>query len=136
MYMEKNYRLPFKIVEDSHLRNILDHDLFLELGIIDVSVIRRLLTFEVIDIDEVTFFPIQNKGLGHGLNKDEVLKNNIPFYFYRKLMEGNPLLQLTISYGLYCYRDFGKMDKFAPIILIPITMFYENDKTYIKMISR
>lgn len=134
--MEKNSKIPFKINNNNHLKNILDNNFYLELGVIDTNVIRRLLNNEVINIDEVTFYPIQSKGLGNCSLPSDTIKNNLPFYFYRKLMEGNPLINLAITYGLYFYRDHEKKDKFAPIIFIPITMFYECENTFIKMISR
>ena len=134
--MEKNNKIPFKINNNNHLKNILDNNFYLELGVVDTNVIRRLLNNEVINIDEVTYYPIQNKGLGNSSSVNETIKNNLPFYFYRKLMENNPLISLVLTYGLYFYRDYEKKDKFAPIIFIPITMFFEYQNTYIKMISR
>lgn len=134
--MNKNNKTKYKVINSAHLNNIFEKDYYLELGIIDVDIIRRILNGEVIEMNQVAYLPIQNKGLGHGNSEDEVLKENLPYYFFRKYSESNALMQLVITYGLCYYRDYEKKDKFVPIILIPITMFYENNKTYIRMISR
>lgn len=134
--MNKITRSKYRIINSSHLRNIFEKDYYLELGIISVDIIKKILNYEVVDIKDVTFLPIQNKGLGHGRNENEKIRNNLPYYFFRKFQESNSLTQLVITYGLCYYRDFEKKDKFAPIIFIPINMYYENGNTYIKMTSR
>jgi len=134
--MKTNNKTTYNINSDEHLKNIFEGNRYLELGIIDVEIISKLLANEVININKVTFFPIQNKGLGHSTHKDSSIKNNLPFMFYRMLAEGNPDIRLVITYGLYYYRQIDKKDKFAPIIFIPIRMYYENGKTYIQKISK
>ena len=60
--MNKSLKNKFKIINSVHLRNIFENDYYLELGIIDVEVIKRLLKYEIININEIAFLPIQNKG--------------------------------------------------------------------------
>lgn len=134
--MNKNNKTKYKVINSAHLNNIFEKDYYLELGIIDIDIIRKLLNGEVVEMNQVSYLPIQNKGLGHSHSDDEVIKENLPYYFFRKYSESNTLMQLVITYGLCYYRDYERKDKFVPIILIPITMFYENNKTYVRMISR
>lgn len=134
--MNKSLKNKLKIINSVHLRNIFENDYYLELGIIDVEVIKRLLNYEIININEISFLPIQNKGIGHSRSESEEIRDNLPYYFFRKFQDNNPLMHLVITYGLCYYRDFEKKDKFAPIIFIPITMYYEKDVTYVKMTSK
>lgn len=134
--MRTEFGAKNQIINEPHIKNIFADNLYLELGIIDVSVIRRILEHQIINIKDVTYFPIQNNGLGHSDNLNENLKSNLPFFFFRNLFEDNSDIQLVITYGLCYYRDYEKKDKFAPIIFIPITMFYEKNETFIRMIGK
>lgn len=134
--MNKSLKNKFKIINSVHLRNIFENDYYLELGIIDVEVIKRLLKYEIININEIAFLPIQNKGMGHSRSESEEIRDNLPYYFFRKFQDNNSLMHLVITYGLCYYRDFEKKDKFAPIFFIPITMYYEKNVTYVKMTSK
>lgn len=135
--MKTKNKTIYKINSDSHLRNIYDGNRYLELGIIDVETMNKLLAYEVINIKEITYFKIQNKGLGRSEHPDQYIQNNLPYLFFRMLSEGNPEIKLVITYGMYYYRDrLRKKDEFAPVIFIPIRMYYENDNTFVQMISK
>lgn len=124
------------ISNDTHLKNIFINDSYLELGIIDVDVIKRLLSYELININEITFFPVQNKGLGHSSQHDEYLKKYLPFHFFRNLVINNANLQLCITYGLLQYHNSDRREAFMPIIFIPINMYWENGNLLVQMINR
>ena len=124
------------ISNDTHLKNIFINDSYLELGIIDVDVIKRLLSYELININEITFFPVQNRGLGHSVQNDEYLKKYLPFHFFRNLVINNANLQLCISYGLLQYHNSDRREAFMPIIFIPIKMYWENGNLLVQMINR
>lgn len=126
---------PKKLINDMHLKNIFINDSYLELGIIDVKVIKRLLNYELINIDEITYFPVQNKGLGHSKLQDSMLRNYMPFHFFRNLSENNPKVQLFITYGLLQYRTHDNHENFMPIILIPISIYFENEDILVQMTS-
>ena len=125
-----------KIANDIHLKNIFISDSYLELGIIDVDVIKRLLSYELININEITFFPVQNRGLGHSIQHDEYLKKYLPFHFFRNLVLNNANLQLCISYGLLQYHNSDRREAFMPVIFIPINMYWENGNLLVQMTSR
>lgn len=134
--MKIKNKTTYNINSDDHIRNIFDGNRYVELGIIDVDTISRLLSNEVININSITFYPILNKGLGRSTHKDASIRNKLPFFFYRLLSENNPEIRLVITYGLYYYRNIDKKDKFAPVIFIPIRMYYENNRTYVQCISK
>ena len=124
-----------KLSNDMHLKNIFINNSYLELGIIDVKVIQRLLKYELINIDEITYFPVQNKGLGHSNLQDDMLRNYMPYHFFRRLAENNSKLQLFITYGLLQYRSQDNHERFMPIILIPVSIYFENEDILIQMTS-
>lgn len=124
-----------KLINEMHLKNIFINESYLELGIIDVNVIKRLLNYELINIDEITYFPVQNKGLGRSRLLDENLRNYMPFHFFKRLVENNPKLQLYITYGLLQYRSADNHERFMPIILIPVSIYFENDDVLVQMTS-
>lgn len=124
------------IANDTHLKNIFVNESYLELGIIDVDVVKRLLNYELINIDQVTYFQVQNRGLGHSNLHDSDLKKYLPFHFFRKLALHNANLQLCISYGLLQYRNSDHREAFMPIILIPIQLFLENGDILVQMVSK
>ena len=127
---------PKKLINDLHLKNIFINDSYLELGIIDVKVVQRLLNYELINIDEITYFPVQNKGLGHSKLQDSTLRNYMPFHFFRCFAENNPKLQLFITYGLLQYRSADNHERFMPIILIPVSLYFENEDILVQMTSQ
>lgn len=124
------------IANDTHLKNIFINDSYLELGIIDVDVIKRLLEYELININEITFFPVQNRGLGRSTQHDEYLKKYLPFHFFRNLVLNNSNLQLCISYGLLQYHNSDRRESFMPIIFIPVNLYWENGNLLVQMINR
>ena len=65
--MNKSLKNKFKIINSVHLRNIFENDYYLELGIIDVEVIKRLLKYEIININEIAFLPIQINALSNNI---------------------------------------------------------------------
>ena len=124
-----------KLANDAHLKNIFSSDSYLELGIIDVDVIKRLLAYELININEITYFPVQNRGLGHSGLHDETLKKYLPFHFFRNLVLNNANLQLCISYGLLQYHNSDHREAFMPVIFIPINMYWENGNLLVQMVN-
>lgn len=134
--MKKINKSKFKIINSVHLSDIFECDYYLELGIIDTSVIKRLLNHEIIAIEDITFFDIQNKGLGCAKSKSEKIRNELPFYFFKKFQDSNSEMQLVITYGLSYYVEFDKKDRFAPVILIPVYLYFEGGKFFVRMASR
>ena len=124
------------IANDTHIKNIFINDSYLELGIIDVDVIKRLLQYELININEITFFPVQNRGLGRSNQHDEYLKKYLPFHFFRNLVLNNAKLQLCISYGLLQYHNSDRREAFMPIIFIPVNIYWESGNLLVQMINR
>ena len=109
-----------------HLRNLFVSDSYLELGIVDTEIISSILKYEMVKLSDVTYFKVQNKGLGHSDIESDMLKNYVPHLFFMHLARNHPYCQLYISYGLLRYRGVEHKESFMPVILIPIKLYFEN----------
>ncbi len=129
-----------KFIIDNDNRHLQDlyylNSAYLELGSIDYDVMRRLLNFELIAYEDITYFPIQNKGIGRSEVNNENLRKILPFLFFERLNQKNKNNQLFISYGLLHQKDENNQEIFSPIALIPINIYFENDRIFIQQISR
>lgn len=126
----------FNITRDNnHLIDVISTE-FLELGNINYLILERLLNYELVNIEDITFYPIQNNGIGKSTVNDSELKNLIPFLFFDNLNAKNKSLQLFITYGLIKMKNENNREIFTPIILIPINLYIENDKIFVQQISR
>ncbi|MBP5407719.1 MAG: hypothetical protein J6Y42_01105, partial [Bacilli bacterium] len=114
------------IISSLHLRNLFVSDAYLELGIIDTEVISSLLQYKMVNLNDIAYFPIQNKGLGRSEIGTTLLRNYLPHLFFMQLAKNNPNCQLFISYGLLRYRGIEHKESFMPVILIPIKIYFEN----------
>lgn len=114
------------ITSSLHLRNLFVSDAYLELGIIDTNIISSLLKYKMINLNDITYFPVQNKGLGHSDIQTTLLKNYLPHLFFMNLAKNNPQCQLYISYGLLRYRGIESKESFMPVILLPVKFYFEN----------
>lgn len=118
-----------------HLKNIFSDEYYVELGNIEISVIERILNKELVKIEEVAYFPIQNKGLGHSPLNDSTLKNILPYLFFKNLNDKDKSKQLFITYGLVKYRNADKEEIFTPIVLLPIKLYFEENQVYVQLVS-
>lgn len=121
---------------NTHLTDILSSDIYLELGNIHYNVMKRLLSYEMIRIEEITDFRIQNSGIGKSLVNDEYLRNILPFMFFENVNRKNRSIQLVITYGIMSLKDENNREIFAPIVLIPINLYFENGNIFVQKISR
>lgn len=119
-----------------HLKNIFTDEYYVELGNIEISVLERILNKELVKLEEVAYFPIQNKGLGHSSLSDESLKNILPYLYFKNLNDKDKSKQLFITYGLVKYKNNDKEEIFIPIVLLPIKIYFEENQLYVQLISR
>lgn len=120
-----------------HLKDIFSDECYLELGNIHYGVIDRLLKKELVALDDIACFPIQNKGLGHSeINKEYDVKDQLPFLFYKNFNQKHLDKQIVITYGLLHYRGADKREVFMPIILLPVNMYEVDKKMFFQLIAR
>lgn len=123
--------------ENKHLLDIFSFKgTYLELGSIDYDVMKRLLNFELIDYEDLAYFPIQNHGLGKFEIAHDNLRRVLPFLFFERLHQKNKNLQLFITHALLQHKDDSNREIFSPIALVPVNIYFENDRIFIQQISR
>lgn len=120
----------------TYLQDIFSDTPYIELGNIDYEVMERILNFERIRIDEISDYNIQNSGMSNFRINRESLQNIIPYMFIDSLNKKNRVYQLFLTYGLVRYRDNNNEEKFAPIILIPVNLYFENNEIYLQKYAR
>lgn len=125
-------------INDSvHLKDIYAYTSnYLEIGTIDYKTMVRLLNYELINYEDITYLPIQNRGLGKSNVKDEDLRNILPFLFYENVHKKNHPLQLFLTYGLIKLKNEHNQEMFSPLVLIPIHIYLENDRCYLQQVSQ
>ena len=133
----KEYSSKVKFTSsDIHLKSIFSGEYYLELGNIDIDVMNRLLKYEGVNVNEITYYPIQNKGLGTCADLNGEIKDKIPFMFFKNLNEKDHSKQLFLTYGLLDFYNANLKDRFIPIFLLPIDIYYSNGNFYIQLISK
>lgn len=127
MKQGKNSR-QVNVASDMHLKNIFESNSYLELGVIDIDVMSRILSNEIVDLNDIVYFPNQNKGLGKISIDNETLRNYIPHFFFLNLCKNSLRYELAITYGLLKYHNEAndKKETFVPVFIIPINLYYEN----------
>lgn len=120
----------------TYLQDIFSNTPYIELGNIDYEIMEKILNFERIRIEEISDFNIQNSGMSNFKINRESLQNIIPYMFIDSLNKKNRVYQLFLTYGLARYRDNNKEEKFAPIILIPVNLYFENNQIYLQKYAR
>ena len=119
---------------NQHLSNIFIDDCYLELGNIEISAFERIMKNELVSLKEVSYFPIQNSGIGHSKINDEYLRNIMPYIYFINVNRKNNNRQLFLTYGLVKYTK-DKKDVFVPAILIPIKLYFEHNEVLLQKMA-
>lgn len=133
----KEYGSKLKITSsDIHLKSIFANDFYIELGNIEINVMKRILNYELININELTYYPIQNKSVGSCKTLVGELKNKIPYMFYKTIVDADYSRYMFLTYGVLDYYNVNAKDRFMPIFLLPIEMKYLDGEFYVQLISK
>lgn len=129
--MPKELTNKFKIsMRNTHLNNIFQSDSYLELGNIDYQVLSRLLSYEIVNLEDIAYNDIQSIGLGKSSIESKKLKNKIPYLFFENINHKNKGMKLMITCGLVSYFNDKKEECFAPIVLIPVNIYFEDENIF------
>lgn len=136
MNMVRNeYKKLNIFLKQDHLLDIYSNNTkYLELGTISIDAILRLLKYEMVQLDDIAFLPIQNTGFSQSHVKNESLKSKIPYFYFQNINKKSPY-QVFITHGMIKYKNETKQEVFAPLILFPVNIFYENGRVYFQLIS-
>ena len=106
---------------NTHLLNILEENYYIELGNVDVNIISRLLNGETIFLEKLFYSPILVNGYGKISNEEENDGSYQINYLY-SLHQRSSSNKFILTCGIVKYRDNLKLEKFAPIVLMPLTL--------------
>lgn len=123
-------------LNNMHLLDIFTDNYYIELGNIHYSVWTRILNNHTLRIEDIVDFNIQNKGIGASKVTDSKIQNYLPYLNFLNIYKKNQTLQLFITYGLVKLKDKKKKDIFAPVVLIPVSLFFENNAILVRAISK
>ncbi|MBQ2891294.1 MAG: hypothetical protein IJE45_00170 [Bacilli bacterium] len=127
-YRKTNFRIQQR---NQHLINILEEDYYIELGTIDIPVMDKLLNGSVIDLNELIYEDIAIEGTGKVFdNCDQDLKYQL--LFLESLRYKNTSNKIFLTCGVLHFKLPQENNySYAPIVLIPVDIDYENNKVTI-----
>lgn len=120
----------------NYLKDIFSMSSYIELGNIDYKVMERILNFEKIEISQISDLNLQNSLVTNFKINDEKMQNIVPYMFLSNINKKNKSMQIFLTYGLLRYRNTNNEECFAPIILIPVSLFFKKDEIFIQKFSR
>ena len=137
-------------LDNNHLLDVLNNDKYIEIGNINYKTFSRLLAGKLIKLEDLSFFPIQNIGLGGSRldNNQESCENSeardlinkLPFIALKNNINNHSSRIVVITYGLLIQiantKDFSSREEFTPMILIPVEMFIDNEDISFQIISQ
>ena len=114
------------------LLNVFTDNYYLELGNIDYQVIERILKRELVSVDEVACYDIQNIGVGHASKTTKDLRDIVPYIYFENIQNKERSIQLFITCGLLSKVVANKAETFAPIVLIQVKLLFIDGKYYLQ----
>lgn len=121
--------------DNNHLLDIFTDNYYLELGNIDFDTINKILNNKVVKVEEIADFKNQNLGIGGSDINHEGFRTIFPYIFIDNINRNDESLQIFITYGLALYIDQEKKQKFAPLVLIPVNIFFEDGACLFKIVG-
>ncbi len=118
-----------------HLKSIFSTDAYLELGNVDYEALEKLLNYEMININDIVDFSIQNIGIGRMNIQNKDLNNKVPYLYLKNIVDKDKLKQLFISYGILKYTNNDNKEVFMPIVLIPVDMVVISESIYFQLVN-
>ena len=108
---------------------------YLEIGTIGFDAMNSLLKYEIVQLEEVSYLPIQNSGFSQSMVKDKELKSIIPYLYFQNINQKNRPMQVFITHGLIRYKNSKNKEVFSPLMLMPVNIYFENATVYFQLIS-
>lgn len=110
---------------NTHLLNVLEESYYIEIGSVDIHTLDRCLNGQVIDLKELIYLQTLNEGIGR-ITNDIKADYNYQLNYLLSFRQKSSTHKFFLTAGLLKYRDETGIEKFAPIILIPIDIDYQR----------
>ena len=110
---------------NKHLANILEENYYIELGDVDIKVLDELFRGNPVALKDIYYLDITAHGIGNITNDFENDINYQLNYLY-SLHQKSSSSKFILTCGVVKYIDKNGLEKFAPIVLIPLLIDYQK----------
>src|SRR5690554_3763075 len=112
MNMVRNeYKKLNIFLKQDHLLDIYSNTTkYLELGTISIDANLRLLKYEMVQLDDIAFLPIQNTGFSQSHVKNESLKSKFLYFYFKKKIK--KILNKYLLINVLLNKKIKKKKKF------------------------
>lgn len=121
---EHNYYIQSS---NSHLLNVLEDNYYMELGVVNIRFIDKLLKHQVLELSQLVYFEILNTGIGQ-ITPTQSSDMYYQLNYLLSLRQKNSSNKFFLTCGTITYIDDAETEKYAPVVLIPIEIDYQNGK--------
>lgn len=111
---------------NSHLFNILEDNYYIELGCVDVEVISNILNGKMVNLSDLIYIKILVNGIGK-ITNDSTNDMAYQFNYLYSIHERSSSSKFILTCGVVRYYDDSHIEKFAPLILIPLDINYKTN---------
>lgn len=108
---------------NQHLLNILEENYYIELGNVDIKVLDKLFNGHPVALSEIYYYDITSLGIGKITDQKDADINYQINYLY-SLHQKSSSSKFILTCGTARYIDKTGVEKFAPIILLPLSIDY------------
>lgn len=112
---------------NTHLLNVLEESYYIEIGTVSLGSLSKLLDGLVLELSEFVNFEILNEGIGK-ITNDNTSDVNFQLNYLLSYRQKSSTHKFFLTAGLLKYRDDSGLEKYAPIVLIPIDIDYQKGK--------
>ena len=120
---QARYRIEFK---NDHLLDILSRNYYLELGVIDLNLMRDLLNGKQLNLLDLIYQDIANEGIGQIKNEENDIYYQVNYLV--SLRQKTSTDKFFITCNALRYMNEDGVETYSPIILIPVEIDYTNFK--------
>lgn len=124
--MRKNTTRNYYIKNiNTHLLNVMENSYYIEVGSVDIHILDHLLKGHVLDLKDIIYLQTLNEGIGK-ITNDVKNDYNYQLNYLLSFRQKSSTHKFFLTAGLLKYRDESGLEKFAPIVLIPIDIDYQK----------
>lgn len=112
---------------NSHLLNILDDNYYIELGVVNISIVNKLIEHASLELSQLIYYELASTGIGQISNSPS---GDIEYQlnYLLSLRQKSSSNKFFFTCGTIAYYDELGVEKYAPLVLIPIEIDYRNGR--------
>ena len=115
---------------NQHLCNILEENYYIELGNVDVKTLDKLFAGHPVALKDIYYLDITANGIGK-ISDDVKNEINYQFNYLYSLHQKSSSSKFILTCGTIKYIDNTGVEKFAPIVLMPVSIDYVKQELVI-----